>query len=120
MLIIILNATRKPSNQAVTMTNSGIFSENALQFRGLEPDPRMESVEHAKSVVERDHRSQINGLDEAIRGETCNVALRYRLMAHGAHQFPAHVNRRSLPLRPVAKRLPQPAVQLGLAIGDFM
>ena len=81
----------------------------------------MESVEHAKSVVERDHRSQINGLDKSIRWQPCDmVPLHYSFLAHGAHQFAAHVNRRGLPLHPVAKRLPQPAVQLGLAIGEFM
>ena len=81
----------------------------------------MESVEHAKSVVERDHRSQIKGLDKSIRRVPRDmVSLHYSFLAHGAHQFAAHVNRRSLPLRPVAKRLPQPPVQLGLAIGEFM
>ena len=81
----------------------------------------MKCVEHTERVVERDHWSKVHGLDKSIRREPGNVVtLRRGFLTHVTHQFAAHVNRRSLPLRPVAKRLPQPPVQLGLAIGEFM
>lgn len=63
----------------------------------------MEGIEHAKSVIESDHRPQINGLDKSIRWEPRDmVSLHYSFLAHSAHQFAAYAYWRCLLLSPMA------------------